>query len=168
MANHINFENSDINRLEEQIDVNNEIIRNLQSKINKINMRPIQRQLDGISSVKSMLNCVVSGSMSSGAFLYLVCKSALDCNMGTSDVKTAEILALCGVLNLANTVCYRNKLLSNVINRFSIWKKEKKIQRLSEENKTIKYIQKLYGCHSSELKDSVCTNEHMCVEEIER
>lgn len=168
MANHINLGNGDIGGFEEKIDINNERIRDLQAKIDKINMRPTQRQLDGIASVKSLLNCVVSGAMSSGAFLYVACKNSLGCNMGASDVKMAEVLALCGVANLINTACYRNKPLTNAINRFSVWKKERKIQRLSEENKTIEYIQKLHKCHSEASNDNSCTDEHMCVEEMDR
>lgn len=168
MANHINFEGEDIGEFEEKIDINNERIRNLQAKIDKINMRPTQRQLDGVASVKSLLNCVVSGVMSSGAFLYVACKNSLGCNMSASDIKMAEALALCGVANLINTACYRNKPLSNAVNRFSVWKKERKIQRLSEENKTIEYVQKLHKCHSSALSENACTDEHVCAEEMDR
>lgn len=168
MANHINFKCEDIGGFEKKIDINNEEICNLQVKIDKINMRPKQRQLDGIASVKSLMNCVVSGAMSSGALLYVTFKNSLGCNMGASDVKMAEVMALCGVANLINTACYRNKPLTNAINRFSVWKKERKIQRLSEENKTIEYIQKLHKCHSSALSDNTCTDEHMCAEEMDR
>lgn len=159
------FYGEEFKGLNDDLRINNAKIRDLSNDLNKIQSRPTTRQLGSLQDIRNVAFSVAEGMVSMGVFSWFILKASMGMGTDTNALMTSIILDACIVGNIANRLCYESKPLSNAVNKLLAHHKEKNINKLIKDNDGIEFIQKMLACNDDV---QMCSDEQMCVEDMER
>lgn len=154
-------------RLNEKRLENDVKIKKLMEKIELIKSLPREREISGEMSARNAITQVGICTFATGSLAYGLCKYLVT---GNIDERILPIVGLAGInalMSVINSVCYKEKPLTNAFHDILIHTKEKKIKKLEKENQDIEYMGKIFSCHTYEDMSN-STDEHMCVEDMDR
>lgn len=159
------FYGQEFKGLNDEWRINTAKINDLKDDIEKVNKRPKVRHKGSMSELQGLALGVIEGAISWSAFLWFSLKLASGNGVDLKALALSGGLVGWMICNVINKICYENKPLSNAFNDYLVKRKEKKINKINKENQDIEFIQKMLACHD---EVDVLSDEHMCIEEIER